>query len=757
MRAAGVSLGALCACASFAADELVIDNFDHGLSHGVYTKRGNTVGGYQGTWAKRPSYALLRKSNVHRRGDRGLGMILEWKKEGGWCGWYTLLQDANGVPVDATPYNALCFWIKGEKGGENFDIGFADAEMQELEIDAVYAGAVGAFLPGGVTKEWREVKVPLSRIESWINMRSLGSLVFWVRDGGAGTVYVDDIVLRDDPDIAAFEEHNAARAEKDPGHPRALWVWKIDPVNNRLAREDLYALCERCNIEIMYLFFGDFDPVKDTNYVAELEQFMKGCHERGVKVEGLTGNPVWTLREFHPKALAWITQFLEYNKTRPPELRFGGVSLDVEPYLTAEWNQQKASVKEQYLELLAKCRALVDGYGQDHFLIGAATPMAYEQEEKADGFLTSVLKQLDYIALMAYYDTPRKVIENSVFHVELARKLGKKCWIGAELQDLVQMKQGNRGNTFWEEGWVEMEDILGSVANRFRGDPGYGGLAIHCYYAYKILQRERNVPRKERPAPEASAEFTLAGRMTKVPLTVDGKLDDWTLGEPLVLSSKDDVAHGRGAWTGPDDFSVRTHAMWDVEKLYFAFDVTDDRVVQRKTGADMWEGDHIEFWLDVDLAGDYEEAANSGDDFQFGFSPGNFDDVAPEVFLWTPYVDEDVREVVDIGASRTDTGWVVEVGIPIEFLTRGLKKRIGVEPRPDHAEANRPLAPALPGARDELRIGRGARLGLCVDPSDCDNPEIPQKLLMSTAGEKRVWGDPTTFGFLRLAGEDGRE
>ena len=97
---------------------------------------------------------------------------------------------------------------------------------------------------------------------------------------------------------------------------------------------------------------------------------------------------------------------------------------------------------------------------------------------------------------MAYYDTPKKVIDNSVFHVDLAGKMGKKCDIGVELQDLVTMRQGNRGNTFWEEGWVDMEDALEAIASRFRDNPGYGGLAIHCYYAYKILQRDRECAAK---------------------------------------------------------------------------------------------------------------------------------------------------------------------------------------------------------------------------------------------------------------------
>jgi len=732
------------------SNELLIDNFDQGLTYGVYSGRKTSIGAYQGTWAKRPSYSLLRKSEVHRHGHSGKGAILEWKKEGGWCGWYSLLEDAQGNPANATPYNALCFWIKGNKGGEKFDIGMTDHKMQAFEVDAFYAGSVNTFLPGGVTTNWQEVKVPLSRWESAIDLSRLGSLVFWFSEGGEGKLYFDDIVLRNDPDVAKIEAYNAPRAERDAEHPRALWVWKIDPINNKRAGEDLYKLCENCAIERIFLFFGDFNQDEDSTYTAELEQFIEGCHKRGIHVEALTGNPVWALKENHPLCIKWLESFLEYNKSRPAEKRFDGASLDVEPYLTGEWVQNKSMIKEQYLELLSSCRELVDSYDEP-FQIGAAIPMAYEQEEKVDGFESRVLGYLDYIALMDYYDTPKKIIDNGIFHIELAGKLGKKVWLGAEIQDLVMMKQGNRSNTFWEEGWVEMENVLGSVQNRFLDEPGYGGLAMHCYYAYKILQRERNVPHKERPLPDQSDAFVLKAGQTDVPLEIDGKLDDWKLGDPIILDAKDDVAVGRGSWVDANDLSVKTYAMWDIENIYLAFVVTDDTVVQEKTGADMWEGDHIECWLDVDLLGDYTEAANSSDDFQFGFSPGNFDDITPEVFIWTPYIDGNYQDQLEIASTRTKTGYIMEIRLPQEFLLEPLKKRIGVDPTPQDEDGSQLLLPNSETARI-LDFNAGLRLGICIDPSDCDNSEIPQKLLMSTSGEGRTWGDPTTFGFLELKG-----
>jgi len=45
----------------------------------------------------------------------------------------------------------------------------------------------------------------------------------------------------------------------------------------------------------------------------------------------------------------------------------------------------------------------------------------------------------------------------------------------------------------------------------------------------------------------------------------------------------------------------------------------------------------------------------------------------------------------------------------------------------------------------------GYKLGICIDPSDCDQPGVPQKCLLSSS-TNRAWGDPTTYGFLELLG-----
>ena len=51
--------------------------------------------------------------------------------------------------------------------------------------------------------------------------------------------------------------------------------------------------------------------------------------------------------------------------------------------------------------------------------------------------------------------------------------------------------------------------------------------------------------------------------------------------------------------------------------------------------------------------------------------------------------------------------------------------------------------------KNVLRFKKGDKIGISVDPSDCDDINAPQKVLMSSS-INRAWGDPTTFGFLEL-------
>jgi hypothetical protein len=173
----------------------------------------------------------------------------------------------------------------------------------------------------------------------------------------------------------------------------------------------------------------------------------------------------------------------------------------------------------------------------------------------------------------------------------------------------------------------------------------------------------------------------------------------------------------------------------------------------------MWEGDHFEVWLDVDLEGDFTEAVNSGDDFQLGFSPGNFGSVEPEIHVWVPTVTEESLQTIQIAARPTPAdpatkrlaGYTLEVRLPSAFLFQNIVKKVGVEPggAPGANRVDPEVLALQQGVLNSRELRPGFRLGVMVDGSDSDSAQHPQECMLSTSKE-RQWGDPTTFNILVL-------
>ncbi len=724
---------------------ILVDDFETGATQGLFAERNNRLDAFQGTWARRPSYTVITKVSDTRPDKKGRVLRLEFSKSGGWCGWYTLL---NGI--DVSRHNALTFWVKGENGGERFDIGMADDNMQDLEIDSVYAGSIMSFLPQGVTTEWQQVKVPLAGLRSDINMKRMGSLVLWFRYEGKGAIQIDDIAFDYDAEVENIQKENSPKADKDTRYKRYTWVWKYDPVNSKEIRKELLNFCEATAIEAMYIYLGE-DPINKTpqSYQDGLAEFIREAHSRGIEVEALQGNPLWALKANHHQVLNWVGGYLEFNKVRPKEEKIDGVSLDIEPYLTSDWETgDREKLKADFLEVLVDLRQMIDKEkGDHHFYFGVAIPVFYKNSPELE---EGILKQVDYAALMDYYDTTTDIVENARFHIDMANRAGKKIVIGVETQDLIQMNQGKRRNTFYEEGWAEMEQELKKVAETYMKAPGFGGLAIHCYDSYRLLQKGRNVPTRER----SEKIPKLFAAKTKAPVVVDAELADWADAEWITLNKKQQVVYGVGAWAGPHDVSFKFALKWEPDAVLMAVETTDNAIVQEKASADMWEGDHLEVWFDADLYGDYKEAVNSTDDFQFGFSPGNFQAIPPEIYVWVPSVDAKILEQAKIAAKKTQNGYNLEVRIPVALLFQNITKKVGVEPA---AAGDAPLPGKISkeqyalqgGVLNTKKLQAGFRFGMMFDGSDTDEARQPQKCLVSTSPE-RQWGDPTSFNIVEL-------
>ena len=175
---------------------VVVDNFEDG---------SNKVGGRSNTYVMAPSRTLAIKTAEGAHGGAKALTIKYDKKDkggphdgGGWCGYYTMVKSGPRF-FDATPYKAFTFWVKGEKGDENFMIGMADRHWDEVG-DSVKSEEILKYLPSGkITTEWQKATVPLG--EFLLEQKELASVAFCFEgsvfpDGqGKGTIVVDDLMF----------------------------------------------------------------------------------------------------------------------------------------------------------------------------------------------------------------------------------------------------------------------------------------------------------------------------------------------------------------------------------------------------------------------------------------------------------------------------------------------------------------------------------------------------------------------------------
>ena len=198
-------------------------------------------------------------------------------------------------------------------------------------------------------------------------------------------------------------------------------------------------------------------------------------------------------------------------------------------------------------------------------------------------------------------------------------------------------------------------------------------------------------------------------------VVVDGFLNEWGGIPTTTLTS---VQFGAENYTGAADLTVNARLAWDDTFLYLGSDVVDDQHAQALRGYEMFNGDDIELWIDRALADDFNDNAMNDDDFQFGFSAGDFAATPPEGVVWAPQQRADWNTQLRVAVQRQGEGYVLEAAIPWSMM--------GLQP------------------------GSGTVVGFAFSATDNDIPgnAAQQTILIHPSG--MTWGQPTTFSNLRL-------
>jgi len=211
-----------------------------------------------------------------------------------------------------------------------------------------------------------------------------------------------------------------------------------------------------------------------------------------------------------------------------------------------------------------------------------------------------------------------------------------------------------------------------------------------------------------------------AAYLTAPPI-IDGDLSDWST---TAYTANQTVPYAGDNWSGAADVSATFYIGWDTQYLYLGVSRTDDQFVQVSYGRYMYRGDDVEIQLDIDLDGDFSSTLVSSDDYQLGFSPGNFGSLSPEAYRWYPRSLEAYLTSVTVDAVQTASGYDLEARIPWAVL--------GMTP------------------------AEGMHYGFTLSLSDNDQAGVSTWQSMVSNVSTRRTADPTTWGTLILGTADGK-
>lgn len=156
---------------------------------------------------------------------------------------------------------------------------------------------------------------------------------------------------------------------------------------------------------------------------------------------------------------------------------------------------------------------------------------------------------------------------------------------------------------------------------------------------------------------------------------VDGDLSEWK-GKLITYDSKKDLEFGE--ILSPEDLEGWFGMSWDSGNLYFAAEITDDKMLATENPAEIYRGDCIELYLDTKTKGK-NFAWGDKEYYQIGLAPG-CSLGRPIAYAW--FQNGEQPGSIKMASKKTAKGYTIEVAIAAKFLNFELAagKEIGMSP-----------------------------------------------------------------------------
>lgn len=288
-----------------------------------------------------------------------------------------------------------------------------------------------------------------------------------------------------------------------------MWVYETAALlASPSAQERLFEFCAPRQITDLFWQTHITRSAKDARYVLQeaekLRPFLKAAQAHGLRVHALGGDQEDTFAANHPKVLARVDAFLAFNQQSPPDGRFAGLHLDVEPHALRSWktanDEEKTSLLTQMVELHAKVAAKLRKeapgtlYGVDIvFWLDKTMPDGTPVYPVTFQGITKdptqhLLDLVDHVGIMSYRNKAEEkngiipLTQRSITSADHARG---RAYVGVKMADI-----GPKNESFFGQSEAAMNAELQKIDEAYRGHRGYAGIAFFMYSAYQRMAKE---------------------------------------------------------------------------------------------------------------------------------------------------------------------------------------------------------------------------------------------------------------------------
>ena len=255
-------------------------------------------------------------------------------------------------------------------------------------------------------------------------------------------------------------------------YTKATWLWQTATITDE---KTVKFLLDK-DVTTVYL---QIDPaLPNDRYAAFIDKMQKA----NIDVQALDGEPEWNTANFDT-LWEWLSQYQQEY----PASKFTALHLDVEPYLSALWEENEKKAIYQYQELLQHAQQQVQDSG---IKFEVDIPFWYDEvfynNTLGKGNLAEwVISKVDGVSIMAYRNTVSALKSITKNEMNYAKKYRTPIVIGVETMPFPNERQ----ISFATKGEKTMNRMLNQIIKHYAKNRYFDGVAIHHVHSWEKLKK----------------------------------------------------------------------------------------------------------------------------------------------------------------------------------------------------------------------------------------------------------------------------